>query len=187
MLRLNLNGNAGKPMAKINVPYPLPASISTGGSPNFLHIRIFSISSAHQVHRSVPYIRAPSFHPQGLYHKLPASSVPVSGNTSRPGGGETEEEVVVWIGSIISDGFLSSRRYPHNAPAAPDQGGSSSTPTGSAHSTATPTPNTINSSITQSPASNGTPSVPPASNPPSQPQPSLSDLPPNFIQTSCNL
>ncbi|KAG2057560.1 hypothetical protein BDR06DRAFT_184534 [Suillus hirtellus] len=54
---------------------------------------------------------------------------------------------------------------PHNAPAAPGQGGSSSNPTGSAHGTAPPTPNTINSSITQSPAPNGTPSVPPASNP----------------------
>ncbi|KAG1759383.1 hypothetical protein EDD22DRAFT_387951 [Suillus occidentalis] len=38
---------------------------------------------------------------------------------------------------------------PHNAPAAPGH----------------PTPNTINSSIMQSPAPNGTPSVPPASNP----------------------
>ncbi|KAG2122853.1 hypothetical protein BD769DRAFT_1670481 [Suillus cothurnatus] len=43
-----------------------------------------------------------------------------------------------------------------------------------------PTPNTINSSITQSPALNRTPLVLPALNPPSQPQPNLSDLLTNY-------
>jgi hypothetical protein len=42
------------------------------------------------------------------------------------------------------------------------------------------TPNTINSSITQSPALSRTPSVLPALNPPSQPQPNLSDLLTNY-------
>ncbi|KAG1759550.1 hypothetical protein EDD22DRAFT_993893 [Suillus occidentalis] len=88
---------------------------------------------------------------------------------------------------LVMSGLISSWWYPHSAPAALDQGGSSSIPMGSAHGTATPTPNTINSSITQSLASNGTLSVPPALNPPSSSQPSLSDLPSNFIQTSCIL
>ncbi|KAG2033208.1 hypothetical protein BDR03DRAFT_703159 [Suillus americanus] len=54
----------------------------------------------------------------------------------------------------------------------------SSNRTGSAHGTAPPTPNTINSGITQSPALNGIRS--PASNPASQPQP---NLPPNFMSS----
>ncbi|KAG1882511.1 hypothetical protein F4604DRAFT_1744520 [Suillus subluteus] len=73
---------------------------------------------------------------------------------------------------------------PYNAPSAPGQRRSrpSSNPTGRAHSTA-PLANTINSHITQFPALNGIRPVPPASNPASQPQSNLSDLPPNSMSS----
>ncbi|KAG1738988.1 hypothetical protein EDB19DRAFT_1852109 [Suillus lakei] len=58
-------------------------------------------------------------------------------------------------------------------------------PTGSAHGTAPPTPNTIISGTTQFPAQNGVPSVlPPIWNFASQSQPNLSNLPPNFMSSN---
>ncbi|KAG1871646.1 hypothetical protein F4604DRAFT_1681452 [Suillus subluteus] len=52
-----------------------------------------------------------------------------------------------------------------------------------AHGTAPPTPNTIDSSVTQSHAPNETPPVPPVLNPASQPQTNLSNLPPKFMSS----
>ncbi|KAG2364643.1 hypothetical protein BDR07DRAFT_1401021 [Suillus spraguei] len=84
---------------------------------------------------------------------------------------------------MINNPSTAQEGLPHNAFAALGQGGPSPNPVGSVHGTALPIPNTINSSITESPAPNGTPSGPLASNPASQPQSNLSDLPFNFISS----
>ncbi|KAG2072423.1 hypothetical protein BDR04DRAFT_1096680 [Suillus decipiens] len=84
---------------------------------------------------------------------------------------------------MINNPSATQEGLPQNAFAALGRGGPSPDPTESVHSTALPIPNTINSSITESPAPNGTPSVPLASIPASQPQSNLSDLPLNFMSS----